>query len=321
MALLLFLILGNTLYFVVSDQTSPDSNHTPNSISTASTHHGQVVTTPFTPEPSTISLITQGDTTLSTAAPTHQGHVVTTPFTPEPSTTSLVTHGDITTSIAASTHHGHVATASFTAEHKTSLHAATTQHVQVTIASLTTEHPRTSPIFQGGVTSATAELSKPTIKCQRVNNTWVEIICLSVSVTPPITYNVLRNNISYNTVNQQGAMPEKILIPLTSGSKVELLCKAQKGSVTKYSDPLLICEDEASNKEPEKSTEDQGARHLINISRLITSWGREKETYIILKVCVPIIILTLCLFIFVTIFCEFSLGLALLHLHFSNLVY
>ncbi|KAE8607921.1 hypothetical protein XENTR_v10011329 [Xenopus tropicalis] len=270
MALLLFLILGNTLYFVVSDQTSPDSNHTPNSISTA---------------------------------PTHQGHVVTTPFTPEPSTTSLVTHGDITTSIAASTHHGHVATASFTAEHKTSLHAATTQHVQVTIASLTTEHPRTSPIFQGGVTSATAELSKPTIKCQRVNNTWVEIICLSVSVTPPITYNVLRNNISYNTVNQQGAMPEKILIPLTSGSKVELLCKAQKGSVTKYSDPLLICEDEASNKEPEKSTEDQGARHLINISRLITSWGREKETYIILKVCVPIIILTLCLFIFVTIFC------------------
>ncbi|KAE8607926.1 hypothetical protein XENTR_v10011329 [Xenopus tropicalis] len=214
MALLLFLILGNTLYFVVSDQTSPDSNHTPNSISTA---------------------------------PTHQGHVVTTPFTPEPSTTSLVTHGDITTSIA--------------------------------------------------------ELSKPTIKCQRVNNTWVEIICLSVSVTPPITYNVLRNNISYNTVNQQGAMPEKILIPLTSGSKVELLCKAQKGSVTKYSDPLLICEDEASNKEPEKSTEDQGARHLINISRLITSWGREKETYIILKVCVPIIILTLCLFIFVTIFC------------------
>eukprot|EP00079_Xenopus_tropicalis_P035190 XP_017948961.1 PREDICTED: uncharacterized protein LOC100490257 isoform X8 [Xenopus tropicalis] len=288
MALLLFLILGNTLYFVVSDQTSPDSNHTPNSISTA---------------------------------PTHQGHVVTTPFTPEPSTTSLVTHGDITTSIAASTHHGHVATASFTAEHKTSLHAATTQHVQVTIASLTTEHPRTSPIFQGGVTSATAELSKPTIKCQRVNNTWVEIICLSVSVTPPITYNVLRNNISYNTVNQQGAMPEKILIPLTSGSKVELLCKAQKGSVTKYSDPLLICEDEASNKEPEKSTEDQGARHLINISRLITSWGREKETYIILKVCVPIIILTLCLFIFVTIFCEFSLGLALLHLHFSNLVY
>ncbi|KAE8607922.1 hypothetical protein XENTR_v10011329 [Xenopus tropicalis] len=270
MALLLFLILGNTLYFVVSDQTSPDSNHTPNSISTASTHHGQVVTTPFTPEPSTISLITQGDTTLSTAAPTHQGHVVTTPFTPEPSTTSLVTHGDITTSIAASTHHGHVATASFTAEHKTSLHA---------------------------------ELSKPTIKCQRVNNTWVEIICLSVSVTPPITYNVLRNNISYNTVNQQGAMPEKILIPLTSGSKVELLCKAQKGSVTKYSDPLLICEDEASNKEPEKSTEDQGARHLINISRLITSWGREKETYIILKVCVPIIILTLCLFIFVTIFC------------------
>ncbi|KAE8607919.1 hypothetical protein XENTR_v10011329 [Xenopus tropicalis] len=277
MALLLFLILGNTLYFVVSDQTSPDSNHTPNSISTASTHHGQVVTTPFTPEPSTISLITQGDTTLSTAAPTHQGHVVTTPFTPEPSTTSLVTHGDITTSIAASTHHGHVATASFTAEHKTSLH--------------------------GEITSSTAELSKPTIKCQRVNNTWVEIICLSVSVTPPITYNVLRNNISYNTVNQQGAMPEKILIPLTSGSKVELLCKAQKGSVTKYSDPLLICEDEASNKEPEKSTEDQGARHLINISRLITSWGREKETYIILKVCVPIIILTLCLFIFVTIFC------------------
>ncbi|XP_041446040.1 uncharacterized protein LOC108713975 isoform X12 [Xenopus laevis] len=232
-------------------------------------------------------IVVSGSTTIPTL---YTSDYISNTYTTELGETTLKLHSHVKSASASPRHHGHKSdeTTLILHSHDTSAFATAEQNGQA--------------ILQG-VTSASVELSKPTIKCQRVNSSWVEIICFSVIVNPPIKYNVFWNSKIYDTKTQQGAMPEKILIPLTSGSKVELSCEAQKGSVTKYSDPLLICEDEASNKEPEKPPEEHGTRHLINISRLITSWGRKTETYIILAVCVPIIIFTLCVFIFVTLCC------------------
>ncbi|XP_041446030.1 uncharacterized protein LOC108713975 isoform X3 [Xenopus laevis] len=307
MALPLYLILGNILYIVVSGSTTIPTLYTSDYISTSPRHHVHVITDTYTTE--------LGETTLKlhshvkSASATHLDQKVTASITDsmklknevtsttgslasstpiqrvtasftDKLTSSLELKNDVTSTTASPRHHGHKSdeTTLILHSHDTSAFATAEQNGQA--------------ILQG-VTSASVELSKPTIKCQRVNSSWVEIICFSVIVNPPIKYNVFWNSKIYDTKTQQGAMPEKILIPLTSGSKVELSCEAQKGSVTKYSDPLLICEDEASNKEPEKPPEEHGTRHLINISRLITSWGRKTETYIILAVCVPIIIFTL----------------------------
>ncbi|XP_041446037.1 uncharacterized protein LOC108713975 isoform X9 [Xenopus laevis] len=244
-------------------------------------------------------IVVSGSTTIPTlytsdyisTSPRHHVHVITDTYTTELGETTLKLHSHVKS--ASATHLDQKVTASITDSMK----------LKNEVTSTTATAEQNGQAILQGVTSASVELSKPTIKCQRVNSSWVEIICFSVIVNPPIKYNVFWNSKIYDTKTQQGAMPEKILIPLTSGSKVELSCEAQKGSVTKYSDPLLICEDEASNKEPEKPPEEHGTRHLINISRLITSWGRKTETYIILAVCVPIIIFTLCVFIFVTLCC------------------
>ncbi|XP_041446041.1 uncharacterized protein LOC108713975 isoform X13 [Xenopus laevis] len=216
-------------------------------------------------------IVVSGSTTIPTlytsdyisTSPRHHVHVITDTYTTELGETTLKLHSHVKS--ASATHLDQKVTASITDSMK----------------------------LKNEVTSTTGSLASST-PIQRVTASFTDKLTSSLE---------LKNDVTSTTASPRhhGHKSDETTLILHSHDTSAFATAEQNGQAILQG--VTSASDEASNKEPEKPPEEHGTRHLINISRLITSWGRKTETYIILAVCVPIIIFTLCVFIFVTLCC------------------